>query len=50
MSKLTDLESKIEQLLTESRTALERSQSLAECENMRVAYLGRKGKLTTLFD
>jgi len=50
MSKIADLESKIERLLTESQAAVERSQTLAECENVRVAYLGRKGKVTTLFD
>lgn len=50
MTKLAELESKIKQLLTESQADLERSQTLADCENVRVAYLGRKGKVTTLFD
>ncbi len=50
MTKLAELESKIKQLLTESQADLEQSQTLADCENVRVAYLGRKGKVTTLFD
>lgn len=50
MTKLAELESKIKQLLTESQADLERSQTLADCEDVRVAYLGRKGKVTTLFD
>ncbi len=50
MNRLQELESKIQQLLAESRTALERSSTLAECEQVRVAYLGRRGKVTTLFE
>jgi len=50
MSKLSELKSKIEQLEAESRAALERSQTLDECEGVRVRFLGRKGKLTALFD
>ena len=47
---LRDLESQIERLRGESQEALARCQSLQECEEVRVRFLGRKGRLTQLFE
>jgi len=50
MGTLKELQSKIEALRRESRAALERASDLEACEQVRVKFLGRKGKITTLFD
>jgi phenylalanyl-tRNA synthetase alpha chain len=42
------MQAQIQNLLTEARAAIERSGSLAELEDLRVKWLGRKGGLTQL--
>jgi phenylalanyl-tRNA synthetase alpha chain len=50
MKGLDELQAKIDQLRRESQAALERCQTLKDCESVRVRFLGRKGAVTTLFD
>ncbi len=49
MTKLAELEAQIAALGRESQSAIDKIASLDECENLRVAFLGRKGRVTTLF-
>lgn len=49
MSLLTDLESEISALRAKGEADIEAISSSDELEDVRVAYLGRKGKVTTLF-
>lgn len=49
MSQLDELKRQMEALAAESHQALVSAQSLQACEDARVVYLGRNGKLTTLF-
>ncbi|MBS3791938.1 phenylalanine--tRNA ligase subunit alpha, partial [Candidatus Bipolaricaulota bacterium] len=50
MSQLDQLLDKIEDLKEESRANLEEAESLQECEELRVKYLGRNGEVQALFD
>ena len=47
---MADLESTVEELRQEGREALQACETLDDCEATRVAYLGRKGKVTALFE
>ena len=49
MATLSELQAQIENLKNESLTLIDQIASLDDCENLRVAFLGRKGKVTTLF-
>jgi phenylalanyl-tRNA synthetase alpha chain len=49
VSQLDELKRQIESLGGESRQALVATQTVQDCEAVRVAFLGRNGKLTTLF-
>lgn len=48
--KLKDLEALIEKIHVESQADLEDCRSLADCERVRVMYLGRNGRITRLFN
>ena len=49
MGKLSDLEERISSIESEVQSEINQIESLNECEEIRVAYLGRKGKVTLLF-
>lgn len=49
-TSIADLESTVEELRREGHEALAACETLEDCEAARVAYLGRKGKVTRLFE
>jgi phenylalanyl-tRNA synthetase alpha chain len=49
MSHLNELETKITDVEAAGRSAIEGIVSLDDCEDVRVTYMGRKGKVTQLF-
>lgn len=48
-SKIEELKKRIEEIEIQSKEGLEKATSLKECESFRVRFLGRKGKITKLF-
>jgi len=50
MSELDELLDKVDNLKEESKNSLEEAESLQECEELRVKYLGRNGEVQALFD
>lgn len=47
---IADLETTVDALRREGRKAIADCETLNDCESARVEYLGRKGKVTTLFE
>ncbi len=47
---LRELQERIEHIKRESQEALQRCRSVKDCEGVRVTFLGRRGKVTTLFE